>query len=182
MPFLLNYDIFGNFSLILHQIQLHGFRYLQQQGPTAIANFATTEGFTTILQTIFYSTVIVKGAGGWVNEKDPQKNPTAVPGQFRAARGLKPWLTAPILVADAMLLAYATSSHHVLLHMGPMALNDGHVMFMGMIGVGWATYRPAVLNFFGLKPYLASKKLYDQSLAYLKSRGIDPSTLFKRKT
>ncbi|NDG85573.1 MAG: hypothetical protein EBX52_11145 [Proteobacteria bacterium] len=152
MPFILNYRVFGHFSEILAKIQSEGYSYLANQGPGAIADFIATDGFTTILQTVFYSVVITKGAGEWVNGQIIEKNQAA-------ARATRPILQAPVLIADALLLAYATTSQNILFHVGPLAFNDGHAMLIGITAMGWAAYRPAVLDFLGIRPYFASQKL-----------------------
>ncbi|NDF14274.1 hypothetical protein EB061_02990, partial [bacterium] len=115
MPFILNYRLFGNFSEIMAKVQTEGFAYLQRSGPGAIADFVATDGFTLILQTVFYSVVITKGAGEWVNGQIVEKN-------IAAARAMRPVVQAPILIVDALLLAYSTVSTNVLLELGPLAV------------------------------------------------------------
>jgi hypothetical protein len=155
MPFILNYRLFGNFSHIMERIQAEGFGYLERSGPGAIADFVATDGFTLVLQTVFYSVVITKGAGEWVNGQIVERN-------LEAARAVRPVVQAPILIADALLLAYATVSTNVLFHVGPLAFNDGHAMLIGVTALGWAAYRPAVLDFIGLRPYFAIKRAWER--------------------
>ena len=155
MPFILNYRVFGHFSEIMTKIQNEGYSYLANQGPGAVADFIATDGFTTILQTVFYSVVITKGAGEWVNGQIIEKNQ-------EAARAARPVLQAPILIVDALLLAYATTSQNILFHVGPLSFNDGHAMLIGITGMGWAAYRPAVLDFLGIKPYFAFQRWMDR--------------------
>ena len=152
MPFILNYRLFGHFSEIAAKINAEGYSYLLNQGPGAIGNFIATDGFTTVLQTVFYSVVITKGAGEWVNGQIVERNQAA-------ARAVRPLVQAPILIVDALLLAYATTSQNILFHVGPLAFNDGHAMLLGITGVGWAAYRPAILDFIGIRPYFAAQRL-----------------------
>jgi hypothetical protein len=155
MPFILNYRVFGHFSEIMAKVNTQGYSYLVNQGPSAIAEFIASDGFTTVLQTVFYSVVITKGAGEWVNGQIVERNQSA-------ARSMRPVVQAPILIADALLLAYATTSQNILFHVGPLAFNDGHAMLIGLTGMGWAAYRPAILDWIGIRPYFAIQRLMER--------------------
>lgn len=125
-PFVANYNIFGKFSEITQYYVLNGWAKTMQAFPHELAAFATTQGLTVVLQTIFYSQVITKGFGGWVNNQVGEDN-------SRVARASRPWLQAPILMADAVVLAMASSSWgEPLLTIGPMELNWGHAGLIAM--------------------------------------------------
>jgi hypothetical protein len=164
LPFILNYRIFGHFSEIMAKINTQGYSYLLNQGPSAIADFIATDGFTTVLQTVFYSVVITKGAGEWVNGQIIERNQSA-------ARSVRPIVQAPILIVDALLLAYATTSQNILFHVGPLAFNDGHAMLIGLTGLGWAAYRPAVLDWIGIRPYFAIQNLMNRLKEAFRPKG-----------
>jgi hypothetical protein len=151
-PFILNYRVFGHFSELMGVVQAKGYSELIRQSPSALADFVATDGFTILLQTVFYSSVITKGAGEWVNGQIVEINRDA-------ARTMRPVVQAPILIVDALLLAYATTSQNVLFHLGPLDFNDGHALLIGLTGIGWAAYRPAVLDFIGIRPYFAIERL-----------------------
>ncbi len=151
-PFILNYRVFGHFSELMGVVQAKGYSELIRQSPSALADFVATDGFTILLQTVFYSSVITKGAGEWVNGQIVEIN-------RNAARTMRPVVQAPILIVDALLLAYATTSQNVLFQIGPLDFNDGHALLIGLTGIGWAAYRPAVLDFIGIRPYFAIERL-----------------------
>ena len=167
MPFILNYRVFGHFSEIMAKVNDQGYSYLLNQGPSAISNFIASDGFTTVLQTVFYSVVITKGAGEWVNGQIVERNQSA-------ARSVRPIVQAPILIVDALLLAYATTSQNILFHVGPLAFNDGHALLIGLTGLGWAAYRPAVLDWIGIRPYFAVQRLMDRLKETFRPKGRGP--------
>jgi hypothetical protein len=130
MPFILSYNIFGNFSKILDFYAQHGFAKMAQAFPNEVANFGATQGLTTFLQALFFSQVINSGSSAWVNRQVGEEN-------TRDARTLRPWLELPILSLDVFLLAYAASGQaEVLYSLGPLSVNTGHVALAGLVAGG----------------------------------------------
>ncbi len=175
MPFIVNYRIFGHFTEIVARIQTQGFdQAIRAHGIEAMEKFIASDGMTTILQTIFYSTVIVDRAGGWVYGQTIEKNQLA-------ARAVRPFLQWPILVMDAALMAYSAQTQNVLFHLGPLNFTDAHLGFIGITGIGMAAYRPVILDAIGLKPALYVQNYMERSKGFFAASKWNPSTVFKKE-
>ncbi len=133
-PFVVNYNVFGRFSEILNFYAANGWAATAGAFPAELSSFATTQGLTLLLQTIFYSQVVTKGFGAWANNQTGEEN-------SRLARAAAPWLKAPILMLDGMVLAMASSNWgEPLLTLGPAELNWGHVSLMALTATGAAFF------------------------------------------
>jgi hypothetical protein len=130
-PFILNYQIFGNFTAIKTFINNNNFPTIMNNfWAEQVPNFFTTQTLSIALQTYFYNKIIVQGIGGWVQA---QKGPANI----RAAKAINYMLSFPLLFADAIFLAMAANTGKVLFEVGPMAFNSGHLMLTSLIGTGF---------------------------------------------
>ncbi len=154
MPFILNYKIFGNFSKIMAAIQARGYGVLLSQGPEKVSEFLASDGMTMVLQTLFYGTVMTRRFGAWM---DSQKNES----RKVASRVIRPVLQAPVLMADAVLLAKASVSKEILFHLGSMNFNSGHAELVGLTILGATLFHPKVLDA-TFAPYFYLKELKDR--------------------
>jgi hypothetical protein len=142
LPFVLNYNVFGRTGEILKFYASHGFEQTLAAFPSEMANFASTQGLTLVLQTVFYSEVITKGFGNWLNTQVGVENALT-------ARAVKPWLTAPLLMLDSVVLTTAASGlSEPLFKAGPLEINSGHAGLLLMTMVGAALFQkfPQALN------------------------------------
>jgi hypothetical protein len=130
VPFVMNYSVFGRFSEILNFYMVHGWQQTLHAFPYELTNFASTQGLTLALQTVFYSQVITNGYGGWVGRQTGDEN-------SRVARAVRPWLQVPVLAAGAITLAAASSNWtDPILAIGPMTINAGHFGLVGLTAAG----------------------------------------------
>ncbi len=125
MPFILNFNVFGNFSKITNHIQQFGFDSALTQLPHEIATFASTQGFTLFLQTAFYYTLMSKGLRNWANNQTGSEN-------ARIARTMVNYNALPFLAFDAVFLAMASTNNHPLYNFGYFNLNAGHLALAGL--------------------------------------------------
>lgn len=140
VPFVANFNIFGNFSKILAYFNEHGWEATARQFPAEAMNFGATQGLTLVLQTLFFNTVIIQGVRAWENK---QTNPEDV----EDARFLSNWVSLPILAVNALILPMASGSSAPLLTYGPMSLNEGHLWLVATAIVGSALkFWPQLLN------------------------------------
>lgn len=132
-PFVANYNIFGNFSQIVAFYQEHGWEAVAARFPAEVANFATTQGMTLFLQTLFYNFVISSGVRGWENRQ-------VGAARSLSARTVSNWITVPILAVDAVFLAMAASNTQSLVQWGPLDINAGHAGLALMTVLGSALW------------------------------------------
>lgn len=141
-PFVVNYNVFSHFGEILDFYARHGWTALLQAFPNEMAAFASTQGLTLVLQTIFFSQVITKGFGGWMSAQIGEE-------RVAQARALRPWIQTPVLIANGIVLAMAASNWgEPLLSLGPAELNMGHVSLMALTAAGTLFFNkfPNLLN------------------------------------
>lgn len=129
LPFVLNYQLFGHFGEIAAYLNSYGWNATLAAFPQELARFTVTQGLTLVLQTMFYSQVISKGFGGWINSQNTEY-------ERESARALRPWLQAPVLIADAVILAMAASNTAPLLQIGLFEVNMGHVALASLTATG----------------------------------------------
>lgn len=120
VPFVLNYSVLGRLNDIVSYYSHWGWQKTVEAFPYEVAHFTATQGLTLALQTIFYSQIITKGYGGWVDRQIGDQN-------TRDARTLRPLLQVPVLATDAVLLMVASADWQSLLQLGAVDVNAGHV-------------------------------------------------------
>ena len=120
VPFVANYNITTRFTEIISAIEQKGISQVASTMPEAFAEFAATQSITLVLQTLFYYNVITYGVRGWEASVQGVKD-------SEDARTLANYVTIPILMTDAYLLAMAGAGQNVLFSFGPMSINTGHV-------------------------------------------------------
>jgi hypothetical protein len=135
-------------------IQARGYGVLLSQGPEKVSEFLASDGMTMVLQTLFYGTVMTRRFGAWM---DSQKNES----RKVASRVIRPVLQAPVLMADAVLLAKASVSKEILFHLGSMNFNSGHAELVGLTILGATLFHPKVLDA-TFAPYFYLKELKDR--------------------
>lgn len=140
VPFIVNYGVFGKFSQIAAFVNDRGWDAALHRFPYELTHFASTQGVSVFLQTLFYTLVITKGVRGWENAKEGAR-------ESRAARVLSNLITVPILSVDAFLLAFAAANSHPLANLGAFDLNLGHVGLAILTAVGSALWVfPSILD------------------------------------
>lgn len=174
VPYVANYNIFSNFSNILSYYETFGFDRTLAAFPNELLAFTTTQGLTLILQTMFYSDVIVKGFGQWANSQVGEEN-------ARLARPARSWLQTPILMINAVVVAMASSNWgEPIVQIGGAEINWGHAALLGLL-VGGKTFfdrYPRALD----RALPVYKKAEDKvSALYQKTEGLRrrSSTLIK---
>lgn len=141
-PFVINFNVFGHFSDIVRYYSTHGWAQMAAAFPTEVSSFATTQGITLVLQTIFYSQVITQGFGNWMNR-------ITNPDDVVQARSLRQWLQSPVLMLNAVVLAAASSNWgEPILTLGPAEVNWGHAALLALIagGSGFFKYFPRAFD------------------------------------
>lgn len=143
-PFLLNYNVFGRFSTILNYYHEHGWAATTAQFPYEVANFASTQGLSTFLQTVFYTIVISGGVRAWENGQVGTE-------RAETARSLSNWISVPILALASVSLAMAGSNSQPLMELGPLSINTGHAALLSLTAVGstlwfWPQSLDPILN------------------------------------
>ena len=122
LPFVLNYNL------------------LAASEPFSLGGFAVTQGLTLALQTVFYSSIVIRGFRGWAAAKSD-------PGDAVAARAWVNVLLLPWLWLDSIFVAQASMASTVLGRAGPFTLTGGHVSLALLIAAGWLLLRfPALLD------------------------------------
>lgn len=146
LPFVANYAVFGNLSKIVEFFQANGWEATAGAFPEALANFAATQGLSVLLQTIFYTVVVVKGVIGWQQTREGTQDALD-------ARVASQWVRAPILAVDAIALAMAAGTGSSPLYsfdiplLGEMVINSGHALLAGITAAGSALiFWPQMLN------------------------------------
>lgn len=130
LPFVSNFNIFGNFSKILKSYQEKGIDYLWAQFPNEILQFAQTQSFTILLQTWFYQSFYFKGTQAWSWKQND-------PIYAKHSRSFVTLIEVPILSLDAVSLAMAGANHYPLFQMGNFSANLGHMSLMALIAAGY---------------------------------------------
>lgn len=139
-PFILNYNIFGKFSEILAFYDANGMQATLAAFPAEMANFASTQGLTAFLQTLFYTVVITHGVRGWENSQQGDES-------SRLARAVSNYIAIPILAVDAVFLAMAAGTGMDLFSMGSLSINSGHLALASLTALGSAlVIWPQILN------------------------------------
>ncbi len=139
-PFVLNYNLFGNFSTIAEFVQIHGWEATVARFPTELANFATSQGLTLFLQTLFYQVTVTHGVRAWENSQINDKDSLT-------ARTVANYTLVPILALDAMALAAASSGGTPWMEWGSLTVNGGHTALAGLTAAGFTLWIwPNVLN------------------------------------
>lgn len=142
LPFILSYNVFGQFSKILRHYHDYGWAGLIREFPEQVGNFAATQGLTMVLQGLFFSQFINSGISAWVNRQVGEED-------TRYARTLRPWIEFPILSLDAVLLSWAASGQAAMwFEIGPMTVNSGHIGLATLTATGATLFylAPNVLN------------------------------------
>lgn len=129
LPFILNFNIFGNFSNLVNFVKTNGFEAAAAQFPHEAANFVTTQGFTLFLQTLFYTVVMSRGIRNWVNLQTGAE-------KVRVARIVSNYNSIPFLALDAVFLAMASTNHSPLMSVGYFDVNMGHLLLAGLTAAG----------------------------------------------
>jgi hypothetical protein len=171
LPFVVNYNVFGQFSKILAFYAANGWAATVAAFPMEAGSFVSTQGLSLALQTLFYSTVITNGFGGWVASQPGVDN-------SRIARAVRPLLQTPLLMADSVLLAMAASgTGGALLELGPFGVNSGQVGLALMTTAGYLVFKkfPNVLAP-TLQLYSAGEKRFARARTWL----FEPSSDFKQ--
>ncbi len=171
-PFMVNYNIFGHFTEISNYYATNGWLATMNAFPGELASFGTTQGLTLLLQTIFYSQVISKGFGSWVNRQVGDEN-------SRVARAARPWLQTPVLVLDAVVFAMASSNWgQPIFTLGPAEFNIGHASLLALTATSafMLTRFPNLLNF-GIPVYQSLERIFGRAKQWL----FEPSRTFKSK-
>jgi hypothetical protein len=140
IPFIFNYNIFGQMTPLKHYLQTHTWQNAAEDFPQWGLSFLSSQSITVLLQTLFYSVVITQGIKRW-----PQIQ--TEPAQYERARSLSNYLAMPILAMDAVFLAMSAGTSSPLLQVGPLIVNQGHLALIGATAFGsvfW--WKPEILN------------------------------------
>ncbi len=160
LPFILNFNVFGNFSQIVNFVNTNGYEAAVAQFPHEVANFVTTQGFTLFLQTLFYTVVMSRGIRNWVNMQSGTEN-------VRVARIVSNYNSIPFLALDAVFLAMASTNHSPLMSVGYFDVNMGHLLLAALTAAG------AIL---AVKPSLLDPTIgWYRSYERLKAKHFPPS-------
>jgi|GEM_PF-5573066 len=126
--FIGNYNITAKWPEIMASLQSEG---LDKAGP-AFVQFAIDQGLTTVVQTVFFWLTFVQGFFKWDSKLSHDKELSL--GARRAASALVPI----IFFISAPLLLMATTTEEVLLKLGPVNVNSGHLWLSAMAAGGAA--------------------------------------------
>lgn len=140
LPFVLNYNILGNYSALAAYAGSMGAAAMLGRLPAELLKFAATQGLTLLLQTVFYAWVVLHGFRGWsANQKSPEDS--------AAARSWVTVLLLPWLWLDSIFLTQAATASAVLGRMGPLILTTGHVYLAALTAAGSVfVYFPRLLD------------------------------------
>ncbi len=133
MPFIVNYNVFGNFTPIKNYIIENGVAESFQQFLTSeLPNFLMANSSTVALQMYFYRTVMSDWLGTWMATQEGS-------GRSKAARIFSQYIKIFPLMIDAWLLGIAPKNEQTLqffdlfevnnrlIELGPAVFNLGHL-------------------------------------------------------
>jgi hypothetical protein len=129
VPFVINYPLLGNVSKIAAFISSNGLAAALNRFPGEAENVLFTGSLTTILQTLFYSFVMNRGVGGWINSQQGNE-------KSELARPASHLIKTPILAFDAYALMQASRNAHPLAHLGSLSFNTGHIELAALTLMG----------------------------------------------
>lgn len=167
LPFVLNFNIFGQYTPLVEFLKTHSVQQTMAAFPKEAIEFASTQSVTMLLQTLFYYVVITKVIGDWANkQKGVTKNSEA-----RVYRKIS---EMPILGIDAIVLAIASGAGaNTLLSMGPLEVYDGHAMLLMLTVLGAGVYKLGLDPSFKFYSWI-TKRISPSVLDYFRdSLGID---------
>lgn len=183
LPFVLNYNIFGQFTPIVEFLRTHTVAETMAAFPAEVLEFATTQSVTLMLQTLFYYVVITRVIGDWANkQKGVQRS--------LDARIYRKIAEMPVLAADAVIIAIAAGAGATqLTSLGPMEINDGHVMLLALTAFSAGVYKVGLNHSFEVFSWLKNR-VTPKALDFMRDDlGVDlrmasliTSTTIKRKT
>ncbi len=138
-PFIINYNIFGNFTELLTYLQTHSFSEASIAFPGLMTSLMSSQGVTTILQATFYWLFMGNGIRAWVNSVEGEAD-------SQTARKLSNYIAGPVLFLDAVFLTMASADKPLPLlniqnysyNIGPLELSLGHALLAGLT---LATYK-----------------------------------------
>lgn len=135
LPFIINYNVFGNWTAISKYVSTHGMVAAVERFPTELASFGTTQGLTILLQTFFYAVVNTKVIGGWEMRQHGTQN-------SNNARVVRNIARIPSSFMNAIALAIAGGvGASTVASIGPLQLNNGHLYLLGMTVGGVIFYK-----------------------------------------
>lgn len=130
VPFMVNFNILGNFTKIQNFVIDAGLNGTLQVMPQVLTEFASTQSLTIVLQTLFYQIFITNGIRALETLQKTVNNELA-------ARTITKYLAIPVLALDAVFFAMASSgTGDVLFNIGPMVVNTGHAALAALTMVG----------------------------------------------
>lgn len=129
-PFILNYALMTKLTQLVEFQRVHGWDAMLSAFPEQAAIFVTTQGLTSFLQTLFYTTVVLKGTLAWAASKEgKEENSYALMVANQAQ--------IPFLAVDSIILAQASAISSPLFAIGPMEVNMGHAALGGLTVAGY---------------------------------------------
>lgn len=135
MPYVVNYNIFGNFTPLMEYLRTHTAHEAVQAFPAQLLQFASSQSMTLLLQVVFYSVVINSTIINWMNSQ---------PGVERSneARVWSKVVQTPVLMLNAVAMSMAAGAGaSTLLSMGSFDINSGHAFLLLLSGFGYVVYR-----------------------------------------
>jgi hypothetical protein len=166
-PFILNYNVFGHFSEIMHFIQANGIDATLNAFPGTLKTFVALQGFTLFLQTVFYNIVNTRGIGAWRTRQ-------VGPERSRAARAVGPFVKYPFSLADSTFLTMAAATGTLIAQVGPIPFNTGHLgLILLTLGGGILALKPSLLDP-TLAVYFKAKGVWSKFLGWFRrDAGVD---------
>ncbi len=142
-PFVVNFNVMYNMDKIRAFAGANGIQATLAEFPEQVATFGATQGLTVALQTIFYTVLMGKRIGPWIDSKSD-------PRQSVSVRSAQAWVTAPFLAADSFFIAMASSGKDPLwsldLPYGTFSINPGHLLLAGLTAGSAVIAKPYILD------------------------------------
>ncbi|MCB0392117.1 MAG: hypothetical protein KDD58_12560, partial [Bdellovibrionales bacterium] len=158
LPFILNYNIFGQFTPIVKYLESHTIEVTMLAFPNEVIEFASTQSVTMMLQTLFYYVVITRVIGSWANNQQGLQ-------RSKDARVYRKIAEMPVLAMDAIIIAIASGvGAEQLISLGPIELNDGHAMLLTLTALSSSLYKIGLNSSFEVYNWLnhrATPKVLD---------------------
>jgi hypothetical protein len=142
MLFILNYNVVAKWPRIAAGMGHEGAaRYLAENLPSGLMDFAVQQGPTVAMQTVFFTVTFANGLFNW------ELMTSVTPERSRAARRTAAVIAPAIFWLSGPVLTWASTSQNILFHLGPLALNDGHAALAGLTLAGSALWlKPRLLD------------------------------------
>ena len=142
--FIVNYNVLGRVGEIHHWFNERNAPQVLADLPPKLVEFTLNQGLTTFMQALFFSEVMTKGFGRWMDSQVGDEN-------MRSARGLRFWLQTPVLALDALAMTTAaTNAGGPIVQLGAWELNSGQLGLLTLVGGGAALFHkyPRALDVF----------------------------------